>query len=330
MVKSKSARQSILSFLPNLVGVNTSVDTQNTRKNSRFRESHSQAIFHQTTSQQQAAGGERTFVNVGKELIMARGFNLVWLVGTLTKAVELRYTPSGTAIGELNLAGNDHVFTDGKDKELAWYNRATLFGKPAEWLAERNPAIGTPILVEGGINYRSWKTPEGIRKSALDVKANRVALLTFGARTGETTVLDSKQQPRLKNAFNEVILIGNLTRDADLRYTPSGHAVTTTGLVVSETRGKGEKAQEITHFIDLQLWRDLAEASAELKKGQAVFVRGRLVNDSWVGENDEKHYITRLEVNWLETLDSARENGNKATPSRQGEDTSPSEDNLPF
>jgi single-strand DNA-binding protein len=278
--------------------------------------------------------GRRRKHSVRKELIMARGFNQVLLVGTLTKAVELRYTSGGTAIAELSLAGNDHVTIENEVKELAWYHRVTLFGKSAEWVTEKNPDIGTPVFVEGSINYRAWETPEGIKRNALDVKANRIELLTFGARIGETTVLDSKNQPRLKNALNQVTLIGNLTRDAELRNTPNHHAVTTMGLAINETRGKGDKAEEITHYIDLQLWRDLAESAAELKKGQAMFVQGRLVNDSWTNDDNEKRYVTRLEVSWLEVLAKAPIDAERPSTSKgatkEKTPTMQVEEELPF
>ena len=62
---------------------------------------------------------------------MARGLNNVYLAGTLVQAPELRYTPGGLAILELNLAGNDHVLGDDeKMRELAWYHRVTVFGAP--------------------------------------------------------------------------------------------------------------------------------------------------------------------------------------------------------
>ena len=60
---------------------------------------------------------------------MARGLNNVYLAGTLTQAPELRYTPAGLAILELNLGGNDNVIgDDGQLRELAWYHRVTVFG----------------------------------------------------------------------------------------------------------------------------------------------------------------------------------------------------------
>ncbi len=234
---------------------------------------------------------------------MARGLNNIYLVGTLTQAPELRYTPGGLAILELNLGGSDHVIgDDGQARDLAWYHRATVFGSAAESLANQLEA-GTPVLVEGALNYRSWESQDGQRKSSLDVKAIRVEVLGFGARKGETTVLDSRGQHRIKNALNEVSLIGNLTRDAELRYTPSGSAVTRFSVAVNERfRDKGGADQERTHYVDVNVWRDLAEACGELAKGDPVFVVGRLVNDSWTDQEGNKKYTTRVEGSRVEFL----------------------------
>jgi single-strand DNA-binding protein len=196
---------------------------------------------------------------------MARGLNNIYLVGTLTQAPELRYTPGGLAILELNLGGNDHVIgDDGQARELAWYHRVTVFGAAAESLANQLES-GSPVFVEGALNYRSWEGQDGQRKSALDVKALRVEVLGFGARKGETTVLDSRGQHRIKNALNEVLLIGNLTRDAELRYTPSGSAVTRFSVAINERfRDRSGGDQERTHYVDVNVWRELAEACGEL------------------------------------------------------------------
>ena len=234
---------------------------------------------------------------------MARGLNSIYLVGTLTGAPELRYTPGGLAILELNLAGNDHVVgDDGQERELAWYHRATVFGNAAESLANQLEA-GSPVFVEGALNYRSWESQDGQRRSSLDVKALRVEVLDFGTRKGETTVVDARGQHRLKNALNEVLLIGNLTRDAELRYTPSGSAVTRFSVAVNERfRDRSGNERENTHYVDVNIWRELAEACAELAKGDPVFVIGRLVNDSWTDQEGNKRFSTRVEGSRVEFL----------------------------
>ncbi len=234
---------------------------------------------------------------------MARGLNHVMLAGTLVQEPEMRYTPGGLAILELNLAGNDHVIgDDGKERELAWYHRATVFGAQAEMLADQLHA-NDPVFAEGRLDYRSWESPEGQRRAALDVVATRVEAMTFGPRSGETTVQDSRGQERLRDALNQVTIVGNLTRDAELRYTPNGAAVTRFSVAVNERfRDRNGQDQERTHFVDVNVWRELAEGCAELAKGDPVFVIGRLVNDSWTDKEGNRRFTTRIEGSRVEFL----------------------------
>lgn len=87
----------------------------------------------------------------------------------------------------------------------------------------------------------------------------------------------------MASSFNRVILLGNLTRDPEVRYTPKGSAVCDLGLAVNRqysTEG-GEKREEVT-FVDVVLWARLAEIAGEyLKKGRPVLIEGRLQLDSW-------------------------------------------------
>ncbi len=89
-------------------------------------------------------------------------------------------------------------------------------------------------------------------------------------------------------SFNRVILVGNLTRDPELRYIPSGTAVTEIGLAVNDRRksASGEWIDETT-FVDVTLWGRTAEVASEyLSKGSSVLVEGRLKLDTW--EKDGK------------------------------------------
>jgi single-strand DNA-binding protein len=84
-------------------------------------------------------------------------------------------------------------------------------------------------------------------------------------------------------SFNQVTLLGNLTRDPELRYTPQGVAVCDLALAVNRkfTRKSGEKVDEVA-FVDISCWNRLAEIAAEfLKKGRPVLVAGHLTQDRW-------------------------------------------------
>jgi single-strand DNA-binding protein len=91
-------------------------------------------------------------------------------------------------------------------------------------------------------------------------------------------------------SFNRVILIGNLTRDPELRYLQSGTAVADIGLAVNEKRknANGEWVDE-TLFVEVTLWGRTAEVAGEyLSKGSPVFFEGRLKLDTWEGQDGQK------------------------------------------
>jgi single-strand DNA-binding protein len=229
---------------------------------------------------------------------MARGLNRVYLIGTLTARPDMRYTPGGMAVLELNLAGNDLVQDETGTREIPWYHRVKLLGRQAEMWGDALEA-GQPLFVEGRLEYRTWET-EGQKRSAVEIRADFLDPLQAGARL--ETVEDARGQVRMRNALNQALLMGNLTRDVELRYTPQGTPVARMGLAVNErTRGQGGP-EERTHFLEVQAWRDLAEWAAELRKGEPVLVIGRLVNDSWTSSTGERRYITRVEATRLERL----------------------------
>ncbi|MBX9577500.1 MAG: single-stranded DNA-binding protein [Chthoniobacterales bacterium] len=83
--------------------------------------------------------------------------------------------------------------------------------------------------------------------------------------------------------LNKVQLIGNITRDPEVKYTPKGSAVTDLGLAINRfyTTETGEKREEVT-FVDVTLWGRQAEIAGEYcKKGRSIYVEGRLQLDSW-------------------------------------------------
>jgi len=96
-------------------------------------------------------------------------------------------------------------------------------------------------------------------------------------------------------SYNRVVLVGNLTRDPELRYISSGTAVTEIGLAVNDRRKNqsGEWVDE-TQFIEITLWARTAEVASEyLSKGSSVLIEGRLKLDRWE-KDGEKHSKLRV------------------------------------
>lgn len=94
-------------------------------------------------------------------------------------------------------------------------------------------------------------------------------------------------------SHNRVILLGNLTRDIELRKTPGGTAVTDISIAVNDKRknANGEWVDEVT-YVDITLWGRTAEVAGEyLHKGSQIFVEGRLKLDSWEADGQKKYKL---------------------------------------
>ena len=145
-------------------------------------------------------------------------------------------------------------------------------------------------------------------------------------------------------SFNKVILLGNLTRDPEVRYTPKGSAVCDLGIAVNRvyTTDSGERREEVT-YVDVVLWARLAEIAGEyLKKGRPIFIEGRLQMDSWddkqTGQKRTKLRVVGESMQLLggrpggagaasETTGDTRQTSAPLKPSAPVE---PDEDEIPF
>ncbi|MBI3600404.1 MAG: single-stranded DNA-binding protein [Nitrospinae bacterium] len=143
-------------------------------------------------------------------------------------------------------------------------------------------------------------------------------------------------------SLNKVFLMGNLTRDPELRYTPGGAAVASFGLAVNRKYKQGEEVKEETCFVDITVWAKQAENCAEyLSKGSGVLVEGRLSYRSWETEEGQKRSKIEVVANNVQFLPRRGEQGgskgglaeNSAAPekepsARQAHDVV--EDDVPF
>jgi single-strand DNA-binding protein len=150
-------------------------------------------------------------------------------------------------------------------------------------------------------------------------------------------------------SFNKVILLGNLTRDPEVRYTPKGTAVTELGMAVNRvyTAENGEKREETT-FVDVTLWGRTAEIAGEyLKKGRPVFIEGRLQLDTWDDkQSGQKRSKLKVVGEGLQLISSrpgggggggggdeegsAAPRSSKSTPPPKATPSEPDDDEIPF
>lgn len=109
-------------------------------------------------------------------------------------------------------------------------------------------------------------------------------------------------------SLNKVLLIGNLTRDPELRYTPTGAAVCTLGLATNRswTTESGEKKEE-TEFHRVVAWNKLAELCSQLlTKGRKIYVEGRLRTNNWQTAEGAQRSTTEVVIEDMIILDSKR------------------------
>jgi single-strand DNA-binding protein len=150
-------------------------------------------------------------------------------------------------------------------------------------------------------------------------------------------------------SFNKVILLGNLTRDPELRYTPQGSAVCEFALALNyvyTNKQTGQKVEEVS-FIDIVAWGKTGEICAEyLKKGRQVMIEGRLKQDRWEAQDGKKMSKVRVTAENVQFVGSrpAGEGGGGggggggpkgagAAPSGGGPDDGPApgaEEDIPF
>ena len=103
--------------------------------------------------------------------------NKVLLMGNLTRDPELRYIPSGTAVATFTVASNRaYTLASGEKREEACFVRVVAWARQAE-LCGQYLSKGSPVFVEGRLQSRSWETPDGQKRSTIEVIAQNVQFL---------------------------------------------------------------------------------------------------------------------------------------------------------
>lgn len=141
--------------------------------------------------------------------------------------------------------------------------------------------------------------------------------------------------------FNKVILLGNLTRDVELRHLPSNQAVANIGLAVNRTfKTKEGESREETTFVDCEAWGRQAEVMAQyLAKGRPVMIEGRLKLDQWEDQQGGKRSKLKVVIENFQFIGGRNDNagsGGGGAPASQttggggGNHQSVSDDDIPF
>ncbi|BDP44797.1 single-stranded DNA-binding protein (plasmid) [Deinococcus aetherius] len=248
--------------------------------------------------------------------------NKVLIIAALARDPELRYTPGGTAVLDLTLAGERHITgSDGRAHVIPFYENGQALGKYAEHLAERGYQAGDVLVADGQLDYSQWEAPEGGKRSALRVRVTG----TVRQADGDFEIAqDGRGGQRLRGGLNRATVIGNVSADPELRYTPAGDAVLGLRLGVNEKyKDRQGQAQEKTHWVDVTLWRDLALAHQGLRKGDPVLVEGALVDESWTDRDGNRRRTKKVEADSVVPLSRGAGTGTSGTPAPAREQRQP-------
>lgn len=139
-------------------------------------------------------------------------------------------------------------------------------------------------------------------------------------------------------SFNKIILVGNLGRDPELRYTPQGTPVCSFTVATNEKRkDRAGEAQDFTTWFRVTLWGRQAEtASQYLTKGRPVYIEGRLRLEEWTDRDGKQRYTLEVHATDMQFIgggrgDDAPYTGSKAAPADQAPaEAELSDDDIPF
>ncbi len=220
--------------------------------------------------------------------------NRVHIIGYQTQPVEVRQTPGGTSVTDLNLVV-PYAFTSDSGELLKGkgFHTVTLWGPMAE-VAGQYIRPGSQIFTAGRLQTDSWEDQQsGEKRSKTKIVALDMILLD--PKDGQLPAPEGA--PHVCNVVNSAEIIGNVTRDPEMRTTTNGQQVLTLGVATNERwkdKTSGE-SKDRTEFHSVVIWGALAEEVARVvKKGNRVYVTGRVQTRSWETQSGSKRTTTEI------------------------------------
>jgi single-strand DNA-binding protein len=244
------------------------------------------------------------------------------IIGNLENDPEMRYTANGNAVTTFRVGVNRVFEGESERREVTDWFRVVTWNKLAE-TAQAHLSKGRKVFVEGRLATRTWDDADGQKHYMTETIANN--LLVLDRPTADPASYEEEFPSEDGEGLNRVMLIGNLGRDPEMRFTANGSAVTTISVAVNRNfSGEGDRREE-TEWFRVVAWNKLAElVQSYLQKGQRVYVEGRLSTRSWEGQDGQRRYTTEVVANQVLFLDRPRGAGFPDTPG----DIDP--DDLPF
>jgi single-strand DNA-binding protein len=225
---------------------------------------------------------------------MARGMNKGMIIGFVERDPEMRHMADGQPVTSLSVSTNRGWTTNGGEarRSTEWFH-LVAWGRLAE-AASRRLRRDQRIYAEGHFQTRRWEDADGLKHRLTEFVASK--LLPIDDRQSAIAKIPQDEVDEMQLCLNRVMLIGNLGRDPEMRYTPGGQAVTSFSLAATRTwaAANGER-RDSTEWFNVVSWGSLAEICNQyLTKGRRVYVEGELRTRSWEQPHGQKHFHTEL------------------------------------
>ncbi len=228
--------------------------------------------------------------------------NRVQIIGYQTQPVQIRQTPGGTSVTDLNLVVPYSFKSDaGEMLTGKGFHTITLWGALAD-VAGQFVKPGAQMFIAGRLQTDSWEDEKsGEKRSKTKIVGAEMILLD--PKTGQ--IQPPAKAKHILSACNRADIVGNVTRDPEMRTTTSGQKVLTLGVATNERwkdKASGEM-KERSEFHNVVVWGELAEEVMQgVKKGNRVFVSGRVQTRSWETQAGAKRYTTEVIAETLSLL----------------------------
>jgi len=216
--------------------------------------------------------------------------NRAQIIGHLTEKPEIRQTPSGQMVGDLNIMSRStFINASGQPQSSTSYHNVVVWRGLAE-ICDKYLKKGSQVYVNGRIQTDEWQDPQGQKRFKTRITADEMILLD------PRTAMPAVGNPKVSGGLNQSEVIGNATKDPELRQTPNGDSVCSFGIATNFSwKDRAGTQQEKTEFHNIVAWGELARALAEtVKKGRKVYVAGRLQTRSWETPDGQKRWTTEI------------------------------------
>lgn len=218
--------------------------------------------------------------------------NKVQLIGHLTEKPELKQIGTGNNVTNLNIKSSTRVVKDdGSDFFVTSFHTVTVWGRMAEVICDYCDS-GSQVFISGRARTENWQDESGQKKYKTKVIAEDVILLD-----SKKELQPVSENSLLSGGLNKIEIVGNLTKDVELRDVSTGQKVANFSVATNRSwidKNTSSK-QEETEFHNVVAWNKLAtDASEILSMGVKVYVCGRLINRSWNTPDGQKRHTTEV------------------------------------